>query len=252
MKKIITTLGIATLLPMSSFGTTILFGGTFFADAFSADGTALEVGPSLGSLTGEVNFQLGVFATVDNTGAVMEATPTSGNVNQFTQLFLSIGSSAFNSDLITLDDDVTQLPANNFGAGIEFDNTSVIQEFDGTVSSVTAESIADFQLYILGYDASPDDFDSGAAEILLVTGNGFVVPDAAAPGVGNDNFPVVVDINSADTAIIGRIDGGNGGGITLGNPTLTDDGFQFAVVPEPSTSLLLILSSLVLMRRVRP
>jgi len=252
MKKMITTLGIAAFLPMSSYGTTIVFGGTFFADTFSADGTALESGASAGSSTGEVNFQIGVFANVDgNTGNVTEITATIGDTGQFTQQFLSIGSSAFNSDPILLDDGVTQIPANNFGATIQFDSALLINEFDGTASSVTAESIAGFQLYILGYDASPDGFALGTSELFLATGDSFVLPDADPPGVGINNLPLVVDINSADTAIIGRIAGSNGGGATSDGQSLTSDGFQFAVVPEPSTSLLLLLSSLFLMRRVR-
>lgn len=233
------------------YGTTIVFGGAFFADAFSADGTALESGASAGSATGEVTFRLGVFVDVDNFGVVSEVTPSLDSVTEFSRTFLGLAVSDFNTDPITLDDGTTTAPANNFGAGIEFDVTSTLSHIDGTVSAVSASSIAGFQLYIFGYDTFPPDISSTEAELFLVTGDDFVTPNVNAPGGGNSNFPVVVDVNNASTAVIGRIDNGTGEGETEGNPFLGPDGLQFAIVPEPSSLVLVLLSGLSLFRRRR-
>lgn len=251
MKKSFVLLSLLAVLTFPCSGTTIVFGGTFFADIFSADGTDLESGPSAGSATGEVTFRLGVFAEADEFGGLTEVTPTLDSVSDFSMQFLGLATSDFDSDPVLLDDGMTSLPANHFGSAIAFDTSSTLSQFDGSVSSVTPDAIAGFQLYIFGYDSFQLDISNSESELFLVTGDDFIVPDVNAPDTGNGNFPIVVDINTANTAIIGRIDDSTGGGETMGNPNLGPDGGQFAVVPEPSAIMLLFFSGVCFLRRRR-
>ena len=236
---------------MSLFGTTIIFGGTFFADVFSADGTQVESGASAGSETGEVNFQLGVFVDVDGMGGVSEFTPSTASVGEFESRFVGLGFSDFNSGTITSDDGGSSLAANNFGSSIAFDSSSTLTGLDGMTSTISPSQIQGFQLYIFGYDSFDLQTSGSSAEFFLATGNDFVVPTFNGLGANNDNFPVVFDVNSASTALIGRIDESTGGGSFEVTPTLGVDDFQFATVPEPSAFILLSLGALTSLRRKR-
>ena len=251
MKKTVYVVSILGLCPMSLFGTNIVFGGTFFADVFSADGTQVESGASAGSETGEVNFQLGVFVADDGMGGVSEFTPSTASVGEFESRFLGLGFSDFNSGTITSDDGGSSIAANNFGSSIAFDSSSTLTGLDGMTSTISPSQIQGFQLYIFGYDSFDLQTSGSSAEFFLATGNDFVVPTFNGLGANNDNFPVVFDVNNASTAVIGRIDGSTGGGSFEVTPTLGVDDFQFATVPEPSALILLSLGALTSLRRKR-
>ena len=84
------------------------------------------------------------------------------------------------------------------------------------------------------------------------TTQNWVVPDSST--TNNASFDIQWDIASASEAIVGRIDNNIGAGGMV-DPVPGDNfdpsDHQFATVPEPSSAVLLLITTLGLLRRKR-
>ncbi|YCM42170.1 PEP-CTERM sorting domain-containing protein [Verrucomicrobiaceae bacterium 227] len=237
---------------------TINWGGAFFTTNYSADGTALESGPTAESGTGEVMYELGIFQNADGS----EFTPTFDNASEWNERWVPFTA----NDSTTTSATSAYSTELGIGGGPEnyFGNIAAVgssPEQISTVSSAAAGGtlVHGYQAYIWGYD-SKDISGTKQPEWFLVTGSdsgasgptskNWVLPDSTASN--NATFDIQWDIASASVAIVGQIDDNKGGGemVDPGNAFDVSD-HQFATVPEPGSVMLSLLAGLALLRRKR-
>ena len=243
------SLSLVALTGLAEAGT-INWGGAFNTTNYSADGSALQTGPSAGSLTGAVSYELGIFQNANGT----EFIPGANNTGQWSDRWVPFETLAGSS--------ATAKSLYNLGSSY-FGNIAVMGTGNDKIPSVSSSAVggtlvSGFQAYIWGFDTKTLGLES--AEWFLVTGkdgvasgsstNNWVVPDSNASG--NDTFDVQWDIASASIAIVGQINNNKGGGEMVDplDPFGTSD-HQFATIPEPSSVVLSLLASLALLRRKR-
>jgi hypothetical protein len=233
----------------SSQAATINWGGAFFTSNYSADGTALEIGPTAAVPSGEVMYELGVFQNADGTQFI----PTYANVDEWSDRWVVLKANDNTVDSATSEYDST---VGYFG------NIASMGDQDEQISTVSSSPsggtvVHGFQAYIWGFDTK--DLDGPEQpEWFLVTGKdagdgsnpsttNWLVPDSST--TNNVSFDIQWDIASASEAIVGRIDNNIGAGgmvdpVRGGNFDHSDH--QFATVPEPSSVILFLFSALTL------
>lgn len=198
-------------------------------------------------------YELGIFQNADGS----EFIPTYANADEWADRWVVFEANDGTTDSATSGYDGT---AGYFG------NIASMGDQDDQVTSVSSSEsggkvVAGYQAYIWGFDTK--DLDGPEQpEWFLVTGkdggatgatsNNWVVPDSSA--TNNISFDIQWDIASASEAIVGWIDNNIGaGGMVDPVPggSFDPSDHQFATVPEPGSAVLLLITTLGLLRRKR-
>lgn len=244
----LTTLILCGYAGLSSLNAaTISWGGAFGSSHYAADGSSLETG------TGptDVTFELGIFVEADGTAF----SPTTANASDWQARWVPVTR----NDGLDGPDTTTPGSSDFFpDTGFFGDNAEI-----GSLPEATDNSslTSGRQVYIWGFD--DQSFTEGQAnppEWLLFTGadggttpssTNWLVPEADGSTQGDP--PLIWEVTNANTAVFGRIPNSVGGGSFDPVPVpFGPDDTQFAVVPEPSSTLMgLIFGGSLLLRRKR-
>lgn len=226
---------------------TISWGGVFGATNYAADGSALETGNGPVGIT----FELGIFTEVDGT----VFTPTSANAADWEARWVPVRRNDGLDGPTTSTPGVSDyVPATGvFGGNVEIG--------DGDTQTDNSALSSGRQVYLWGY--SEQSYLEGQAsppEWILLTGSSggaapsdtnWRVPETGARSQGAT--PLIWEVTTADTAVVGRISSDTGGGVFMAViPPLGLEDIQFAAIPEPGSCLLVVFfGGFVLLRRRR-
>ncbi len=231
----------------------LTWGGQIDSFIYAADGELLTLGegdppapasPNLSNYSAE----LGIFQN----GFI----PSLSNASQWEDNWLAVPTANPQGSDGSIRDD------GFFGSQFTFgNNDGVPGNFDDNFVNNDQFPIGS-RLYIWGFDTQTFDNVPGTEpEWLLITGpttgstttdsDNWLVPDSTIQT--HDPIAPFLDIVSGNVVIVGRSSEGEGAGEygSLGDVSGQPGDFQFATVPEPSSSLLVILSGLCLVIRRR-
>lgn len=214
-----------------SSAATIQWGGEFLSSDYLSDGTEITDTETPGL---DLTFALGTFDS--------GFTPTATNIASWVDNWNELTTTSYNLELQFFTDSFVLKDNDTNATGIQFNGSTFEAGEQIYLWGYNSQSASSSSEWLLGLGLSSTDTGATTSPDEV-----WEIPDIANSSQSTN--PLSLRVSNTTQAILGNINGIEGGGTTDTTPGTPD--LQFATVPEPSVSALLACLLLTLTLRSR-